>query len=121
MPRQRLTHRRAIHVFPEDFAESLERIKEAAGLSWSELARQLGTSPLTVRRWRQGVHPNAHHLFAVIAVARDLDLSHLLPTGRPAAPVRPTLSSLGEVAWIGGVNGQRQADVRMCGRAAHGG
>lgn len=97
MPRQRLTHRRAVHVFPEDFAGSLERIREASGLSWSELARRLGTSPLTVRRWRQGVRPNAHHLFALMAVARDIGVSHLLPTGT-SGPAQPALPGLDDVA-----------------------
>lgn len=98
MPRQRLTHRRAVHVFPEDFAESLERIREASGLSWSELARRLGTSPLTVRRWRQGVRPNAQHLFALMAVAGELGLGHLLPSGRSEPHAQQTLPGLGRVA-----------------------
>ena len=80
MPRQRVTHRRAVHLFPEDFAENVERIKEASGLSWGELARCLGTNPLTLRRWRDGTRPNAQHLFALIAVANELGLSDLLPT-----------------------------------------
>lgn len=98
MPRQRLVHRRAVHVFPEDFAESLERIKEESGLSWSELARRLGTNPLTVRRWRQGAHPNAHHLFALMAVARDLGLIHLLPAGRTESHRQSALLGLNRVA-----------------------
>ena len=98
MPRQRLTHRRAVHVFPEDFAESLERIREASGLSWNELARRLGTRPLTVRRWRQGVRPNAQHLFAIMNVAADLGLIHLLPTGRPEPHAQPALPGLDSVA-----------------------
>ena len=90
MPRQRLTHRRAVHVFPEDFGESLVRIKEESGLSWSELARRLGTSPLTIRRWRCGVRPNAQHLLAIMAVADNLGLGHLLAFGRAAQlPSRP--------------------------------
>ena len=84
MPRQRLIHRRAVHVFPEDFGESLERIREDSGLSWGELARRLGTNPLTVRRWRDGTRPNAQHLFALMAVTDDLELGHLLPKGRVA-------------------------------------
>ena len=35
--------RRAAHVYPNDFAESIGRIKEASGLSWAAFARQLGT------------------------------------------------------------------------------
>lgn len=98
MPRQRLIHRRAVHVFPENFAESLERIREASGLSWSELARRLGTNPLTLRRWRHGIHPNAHHLFALMAVARDLRVSHLLPTSASEAPMQSTIPGFDRVA-----------------------
>lgn len=79
MPRQRLTHRRAVHAFPEDFAESLERLREASGLSWNELARRLGTDALTLRRWRNGARPNVQHFCALITVAGDLGLGHLLP------------------------------------------
>ena len=35
--------RRAAYVYPNDFAESLGRIKEASGPSWAAFARQLGT------------------------------------------------------------------------------
>ncbi len=48
------------------------------GLTWSELARRLGTNPLTLRRWRQGARPNALHLLALLEVAASLDLVHLL-------------------------------------------
>ena len=58
MPRQRKPYRREAHVFPEDFPQKLERLKEECGLTWSELARRLGTNPLTLRRWRQGARPS---------------------------------------------------------------
>ena len=79
MPRQHDHHRRGHYEFPEDFAECLERFKEASGLTWSELARRLGTSPLTIRRWRKGVQPSAHYLLALQDLAEELGLSHLLP------------------------------------------
>ncbi len=51
MPRQRTHHRsEAYYVSPDDFGECLVRFKGASGLSWAEIARRLGTSPLTVRR-----------------------------------------------------------------------
>ena len=58
MPRQRKPYRREAHVFPEDFPQKLERLKEESGLTWSELARRLDTNPLTLRRWRQGARPS---------------------------------------------------------------
>ncbi len=56
-------------------------MKEASGLTWSELARRLGTNPLTLRRWRQGTRPNALHLLALLEVAASLDLPDLLSAG----------------------------------------
>ena len=32
MPLQRLTHRRAMHIFPWDFEENLIRLREVSGL-----------------------------------------------------------------------------------------
>ena len=78
MPRRRRLPRE-MHVFPEDFPQALERIKEVSGLTWTELARRLGTSPLTLRRWRKGVRPNALHLLALQSLAASLELTHLLP------------------------------------------
>lgn len=79
MPRRRPRPRRAAYVYPTDFAQSLERIKRTSGLTWAELARQLGTTTLNVWRWRKGVSPNAHHLLALQDLARRMDLEHLLP------------------------------------------
>ena len=73
---------REVHVFPEDFPQGLERFKEASGLTWTELARRLGTNALTLRRWRDGTRPNALHLLALQELAASLDLAHLLPAGR---------------------------------------
>ena len=83
MPRQKMRHRRGLYEFPQDFAQCLERLKEASGLSWSDLARRLGTSPLTLRRWtKHGVQPSAHYLLALQDLAGELGLSHLLPRAR---------------------------------------
>lgn len=81
MPRQRKRYSREVHVFPEDFPQRLERLKEESGLNWTELAARLGTNPLTVRRWRQGIRPNALHLLALLEVAASLELTHLLLVG----------------------------------------
>lgn len=78
MPRRRRLPRE-VHVFPEDFPQGLERLKEASGLTWTELARRLGTNSLTLRRWRRGARPNALHLLALQGLAASLDLGHLLP------------------------------------------
>ncbi len=82
MPRQRIHYRRTVPSFPDDFPRTLERLKESSGLSWSELARRLGTSPLTIRRWRAGARPDSQHLLGVLDIAHDLGLGHLFPLGR---------------------------------------
>jgi hypothetical protein len=44
-------------VLPEDFAQRLERLKEASGLSWRGLGRALGVDPKRLGHWRRGVEP----------------------------------------------------------------
>ena len=80
MRRRRTRTPRAVYAYRGDFGEALERIKEASGLTWAELARLLGTTTLNLWRWRNGVRPSAHHLLALQDFARRLDLEHLLPT-----------------------------------------
>lgn len=70
------------HEFPRDFPWRLEQLKEASGLTWSELARRLGTNALTLRRWRKGACPNGLHLLALQGLAESLGLTHLLPVVR---------------------------------------
>ncbi len=82
MSRQKLPHRRGLYEFPDDFPQCLERFKEASGLSWSELARRLGTSTLTLRRWLNGVQPSARYLLALQDLAEELGLAHLMPRAR---------------------------------------
>ena len=67
MPRQRTHHRSgSYYVFPDDFGDCLARFKEESGLSWAEIARRLGTTPLTVRRWwKRGGRPSSHYLLAL--------------------------------------------------------
>ena len=78
MPRQRTYYSRRTHVFPDDFPQRLERFKEESGLSWAEIARLLGTYPLTIRRWRyKGVRPNLAHQGALLDLADDLGLGHI--------------------------------------------
>jgi len=82
MPRQKLPHERGLYEFPDDFPQCLERFKEASGLSWSELARRLGTSTLTLRRWLNGVQPSSRYLLALQDLAEELGLAHLLPRAK---------------------------------------
>lgn len=71
-----MTRRRRLFIpprseFPKDIPARLERLKEASGLSWREIAQRLGTDPKTVRRWRQGVLPGTRHLYGLIVLARE--------------------------------------------------
>ena len=81
MPRKRARRRRTTYELTGDFAQGLERFKEASKLPWADIARLVGTSVLNLWRWRKrGVQPNMHHLLAVQHVADSMGLGHLLPT-----------------------------------------
>ena len=68
-------------------------------MSWAEIARRIGTSPYTVWRWVEGgVRPHFRHLMALLELAEDLGLSHILiawnlmgdaPSGQSGQPVPP--------------------------------
>ena len=46
-------------TFPWDFADRINRLKEASGLTWSGMARALGVDRKQLRRWcKQGVEPS---------------------------------------------------------------
>ena len=73
----------SVTIDPDAFAEALERIRDASGLPWKELARLLGTSTLNLWRWRNGVRPNMENLLALQALAAEFGLDDLLPGTRP--------------------------------------
>ena len=78
MPRQRIHHSRDTYELPADFPERLERFKEESGLSWSEIARRLGTYRNTVWRWKEGRgRPNYQHRKGLLELADSLGLGHL--------------------------------------------
>ena len=64
--------------FPPDFPERLERFREAGGFSCRGLARRLRVDHRTLRRWRQGVRPDAGHLVALFSLAAEMGLLHTL-------------------------------------------
>ena len=43
-----------VSLLPEDFAERLERFREAANLSWSGLAKAIGADYKQMYRWKEG-------------------------------------------------------------------
>lgn len=87
MGRQQWVYRRSPAAFPPDFPHRLERLKDAAGLSWRGLARRLGVEARLLRRWRTGTRPNAGHLLALLQLADELGLlRHLLPQAGNGEP-----------------------------------
>ena len=78
MPRQRIYYRRSTYELPDYFPERLKRFQEESGLSWSEIARRLGTYRHTVWRWAEGkARPNYPHRKALMELADSLGLGHL--------------------------------------------
>ena len=79
MPRQRIHYSKETYPLPEDLPERLKRFQEASGLSWSEIARRLGTYRHTVWRWAEGrARPNYQHRKALLELADSMGLAHLL-------------------------------------------
>ena len=78
MPRQPILYKRRGPGFPDDFPQRLAWFKHASGLSLAEIARRLGISPVTIRRWwKRGVRPNYRHLKALQDLADSMGLGHL--------------------------------------------
>ena len=61
-------------TLPDDFRDRLVRFKEASGLSWRALAKELGVNPYRLREWRRGVTPNTPHLIHLLGLAEQLEL-----------------------------------------------
>ena len=79
MPRQRISYIRKTYVFPVNFHERLERLKEESDLPWAELSRRIGVYPQTMQRWKRGQsRPSARHMLALLDLAESLGLRHML-------------------------------------------
>ena len=68
-------------TLPDDFRYRLVRFKEASGLSWRALAKELGVNPYRLREWRRGVTPNTPHLVHLLGLAERLGLGEVLASG----------------------------------------
>ena len=64
--------------FPLDFPNNLEEFKDAAGLTWRGLARQLKVNARCVRRWRTGTKPDSGHMYSLLNLAAQMGLLHIL-------------------------------------------
>ena len=73
---------RDTYEFAEDFPERLKRFQMESGLSWSEIARRIGTYRSTVSRWKRGEgRPNMKHMMALLELAESLGLRHIFDGG----------------------------------------
>ncbi len=78
MPRQRNNYYAQPNNFPDDFPERLKRFQRESRLSWSEIARRIGTYRSTVSRWKRGEgRPNMKHMMALLDLAESLGLRHI--------------------------------------------
>jgi len=78
MPKQRLDHFIQPHKFTDDFSERFKRFQRESGLSWSEIARRIGTYRYTVWSWKAGRgRPNMKHIMALLDLAESLGLRHI--------------------------------------------
>ena len=85
--RQQYVYRTRPQEFPADFADRLDRFRQAAGSTWRGLARELRVNANTVGRWKAGSRVGSGHLVSLFALAARLGLlHHLLPeAGEPVA------------------------------------
>lgn len=60
--------------FSDDFPQRVERLREASGLTWRALARELGVSVRSLYRWRTGTKPDVAHMLAIVEFATDRNL-----------------------------------------------
>ena len=78
MPRQRIRHSSARYDLTDDFPQRLKRFKEDSDLSWSEIARRIGTYRYTVWRWKEGrARPNHHYRRALWELADSMGLGNV--------------------------------------------
>ena len=85
--------------FPPDFADRLAAFREAADISWRELARQLQVNVRTVHRWRQGAQPDSGHLLSLLELASERDLLHVFAPSLASGSRRST-PQVGESASV---------------------
>ena len=79
MPRQCTTlQQNHLRASPTTSRSGSRRFQELSGLSWSEIARRIGTYRYTVWRWKEGMgRPNTEHMMALLDLAEDLGLAHI--------------------------------------------
>ena len=56
-------------LFPKDFGERLERLRELVGLPWEEFAERLGVDDGRVEEWRKGSIPSGGEVWHIMHLA----------------------------------------------------
>ena len=59
-------------LFPDDFGERLERLRELAGLSREEFAQRLGVEKDRVPEWREGTIPTGGEVWHIMRLALSI-------------------------------------------------
>ena len=59
-------------LFPRDYGERLERLREMSGLSWEELAQRLGVDDARVMEWRKGLVPSGGEVSDMMHLASSV-------------------------------------------------
>ena len=97
--------------FPDDFPQRLERLREASGLTWRRLARELGVSVRSLYRWRAGTRPDAAHMLAIVEFATERELLDCLLSGTDEGEADERQARLfGEDVWAGLCGGRTASD-----------
>lgn len=68
----------------EDVIDLLSELNRGRGLGWSEIARLVGVTVQTVRKWRNRAPVTGEHRLAVARLAALLDLLETVPVFDPA-------------------------------------
>ena len=53
-------------LFPTDFGERLERLREFVGFSWEEFANRLSVSDDRIMEWRKGSIPSGGEVWHIM-------------------------------------------------------
>ncbi|MDE2967373.1 MAG: helix-turn-helix transcriptional regulator [Chloroflexota bacterium] len=111
MPAQQSDCRPRGTDFPDDFPQRLERLREASGLTWRRLARELGVGVRSLYRWRTGTRPDAAHMLAIVEFATERELLDCLLTGTNEGEADERQARLfGEDVWAGLCGGGEASD-----------
>ena len=93
MSRQRTHYNRRTYFFPDDFPQRLVWFQQQSGLPWSEIARRLGITPITIRRWgKPGSDPTIGISWRWWTWLKTWAFATCLPSREAIAPVKRRLT-----------------------------